>query len=217
MKRLLSALMVLALLLLYSGEGWSADFPRGLICAFLVENSRSGKPNEATCAMSPEHVFSSQRYPYTGKPWEHCDVNRIYAREEWRNFKVDLKNNIVTFRWVYQLSDYAKPRQRKFYIKEGDTAEEANRKINSVRMQDREYDINFRHLSKRRIYVDPITKEHLNPPKTVPQYMIGFGDEISEYVLHYAKGIPETIITSPKGNGTHSWINMRFGKCRIRN
>jgi hypothetical protein len=67
-----------------------------ITCGFFVENAPNGKSNEASCAMSPEEVYSNRNY--TLERWQHCDVDPAYGMIEYHDVRVDLEGRSVTWK-----------------------------------------------------------------------------------------------------------------------
>jgi hypothetical protein len=210
MTRHTSTFMVLALLVV----GWPTVVAATIIqCGFYVENDPIGKSNQASCGMSPEAVYSTQGNRKNS--WDHCKVKKPYAMHEIHDMRVDLKDHIVTWTRKYSLTDHGKIAQKRYYIKKGATPEVAEKRVN----RKRDKKVTGIVLSKlkftRLLHYDPITQKSFDPPKKAPQHLIVLSDGTTTQVLHFAEGIAEAILTEPTGNIENSWINMRFGKCRI--
>ena len=181
--------------------------PYGLECAFLEDNFKGALTNNITCTMSPDIVFSSKTYKNTNPLY--CDQDEVFSVDQFKNFSVDFKKEIVSYTKTSELSESALIRMKRYYIDEGKSESEAEELINYKRSQDLTYDIDDLVLTKRTLYLDPITGKYNRKEKTT--YNVHFDNSI----LHFTEGIPEAIITRFTGNAKNSWIRLRFGKCRV--
>ena len=195
------------------------NLPKKLECAFLIERIKGGKANRASCGHSSEKIFSTARNPQSHPRAELCKMGYISSGLDYKNFIVDFDKNLITYDTVYKTSDFFKPEMEKYYLKMGKSKAEINQILNSKpKPNTNTATIKNVLISKRDLYRDQITKERYKPTKKIRSYMISYEDVIGDiYTLSYAENIPETIITSFVGNSENSWVNIRFGNCRMIN
>ena len=72
------------------------NLPKKLECAFLLERTKGGKSNTASCAYTAEQVFTrpgkSSLYPRSNL----CNVDDVRSGTDYKNFMVDFKSNTVS-------------------------------------------------------------------------------------------------------------------------
>ena len=183
-------------------------------CAFLQERYATGKPNKASCSMLPEKVYSTSRY--THKKTEHCNVESVYSYEDIEDVVIDTKQGVVSWKTHYGITEDAKPRQKKYYLKQGDSEEEANKKVNLEKEEKEYFQIKSHLVSEQRIWIDDVTGKVLSPPKIVPEHNLMFTDGRSMFYLYIPESSGHAILLEPTGMADASWVSMRFGKCRIK-
>ena len=89
--------------------------------------------------------------------------------------------------------------------------------IKKIRL-DLEHQVRFQNYFQEYNYTFTEIGLNYKPTKKIRSYMISYEDVIGDiYTLSYAENIPETIITSFVGNSENSWVNIRFGNCRMIN
>src|SRR5262245_26906792 len=158
MKNVYTILAVVLVITFGVTHGVSAEIFQ---CAFLQDKYRSGKPNKAACAMSPEKVFSTQ--DYTPPKHEHCKVEPVYGYEDLEEVAIDLSKGTVSWTEASGLTEYAKPIQKQYYMEQGENEEEATRKANAPKVQKfHSFRIFAHERTNRTILVDEITEKRLD-------------------------------------------------------
>jgi hypothetical protein len=207
---MLKNIVVAAALLIFSSAAHSeSKLPKGIKCLFSMEAYPEGKSNQASCGMSPEIIFSSR---YNKKPRnQHCDIGSTYSVNKYEDFFIDFKRNVISYNAVSYLSNYGKKQQKAYYIKKGHTEDAAKKKVESRRKDKIMKKIGEVFISQEALFVDPVTGEYLKKPKQQKIYNVFFEDKL----FQMAEFVPQAIISyfaTDKGN---SWLNMKFGKCKI--
>ncbi|NVJ48578.1 MAG: hypothetical protein HWE07_15695 [Cytophagia bacterium] len=176
-------------------------------CAFLQERDNGGKPNKATCSMMPEDVLSTKfEKP---RPSEHCIVKTPLAYEDLQDFTVDLKTGELSWMEVSILSkdliNYREPKKRG-----SSPAKESSKNTYSKPVS---FTILSHTTSKQLITIDPLTQKFLEQPKEAQAHSIVFGDG---YYLYIPEHSGHAILAKPSGTSSSSFIELRFGKCRVK-
>ena len=191
-------------------HGASAEFFQ---CAFLQEKYRSGKPNKASCAMSPEKVYSTK--DYTPPKNEHCEVKPVYSYEDLEEVGVDISKGTVSWIQTTGLTEEAKPIQKQYLIKEGTSEEEANKQVNAPAIQKRQtFKIVAHHKSYDKIQIDEITEKFIDQQKLLPQHNLIFSNDFYLFHMYIPESTTEAILLEPDEIMGNSWVRVRFGKCR---
>lgn len=193
---------------LIAGDARSETFE----CAFLQEQSPSGKSNKATCSMLPEKVFSTRFH--TPEKNAHCEVKPVVAIEDLTDVLVDTGMRTVAWTLESRLTEESKRSLQARYIKEGMSKEEAEKQVNRERADRELFQIASHIKSMSRITLDEITGKILDPPKEAPEHHLVVRNKIYLYYLYIPEASGHAILLEPITEADSSWINMRFGKCR---
>jgi hypothetical protein len=177
-----------------------------ITCSFRAEGFEGGKSNVASCAMTPQEVFSSNRRQQSAA--EMCDQKSNAFQENYENYVVDLVAKTIIYDGVLIVSDFAKADYIQHGISKGDSREKATADANKKQVHQWSYDIDNVGVGVRQIYFK-LTGGVYNPPKEMPTYIVRYG----ESTLYYTVGVPEAMIVDATGNERHSWVGMRFGLC----
>lgn len=181
-------------------------------CAFIQEKYSSGKPNEASCSMLPEKVYSTKWH--TPRKDEHCDIKAVYSFEDLTDVMVDTDKESVIWTSHYGLTDEAKPKQKAYYIKQGMSEDEADKKVNFEKKDTQFFRIVTHYKSNTRIYFDEVTGKIFDPPKQVPEHTLILTNQHNLFYLYIPEASGHAILLRPTGNADSSWVNIRFGRCR---
>lgn len=186
-------------------------------CSFIADKYPEGKSTSASCGLSPEKIFST-RYNQKAK-WDHCDVERVSSYYDLKDFKVDLKNNVVSWNEYYGLIDEAKEELIKYRMdKDGVTEAEARESLSVKRDPNVSiYDIWSNSKIVDRYFYDQIKKELYSPPKLSPALLITFGKEGSNFSLYVSNSSGEAVLSEYVSNEESAWVHLRFGNCRANN
>jgi hypothetical protein len=114
------------------------------------------------------------------------------------------------------LTSEAQERQKQYLLTKGSSEEEAAKKVRKVNIQTERYSIKSYDVSTQNIYTDEITGEILTPPKEVPTHNLMFTSGNQMHFLYIPESSGHSILVSPSGNADASWINITFGRCRIK-
>ena len=163
--------------------------------------------------MSPEKVFSVEGYKPNANA--HCEVKPVYSYEDIEEVIVDLNKDTVSWVRTIGLTEDAKPRQKKYYLEQGVSEEEANNRVNApVILRPQVFPILAHHESNDKVWVDEITGKLIDPPRLVPQHNLIFGDDIYLFHMYIPESTTEAILLEPSTGKGNSWVDIRFGKCR---
>jgi len=193
---------------------------RGFECGFIYEKTKGGKSGKASCSYTGERVFgtSSRSFP----PREHCDTKEVFDFEDIR-LRIDLQVNNVVWEREEGLAPFAIAEMIGYYMrKENISREQATRKV-MERPQPPWKQVTYHifHVYKGDEFVsfDPVTQTIPKDPTSMPVYTITFGWNVSNNL--YSIFIPDNgvngdaILSHYVADGTSSWVNLRFGKCRV--
>ncbi len=168
-------------------------------CAFIQEKYPSGKPNQASCSMLPENVYSTSGY--TPQKWEHCKVDRVHSYEDLIDVKVDTNEKRVQWNKHFGLAEHAKASQKAFYMKKCSTERDAEEKVNFEGMNHESFTISAYHKSKMRIYCDDIATKAFDPPKEVPQHNLILVNNTYLFYLYIPEVLGHAILLPTHRNG----------------
>lgn len=182
-------------------------------CAFIQDKYRNGKPNQASCSMFPEDVFST--IYYAPKPWQHCNIDSVDFYMDLEEVEINTDSNLVKWTLHYGFTEDAKEEHKEYLIKKGGVSpKEAENRVNAERKEEVFFRIVSKHTSKQRIYIDSITKKIYDPPKFIDQHHLIIENKNHTYVIYIPESSGHAILHENTGNEENSWIKILFGKCR---
>jgi hypothetical protein len=201
-------IFVVVSILAFIGTGLAETFE----CAFLQDKYESGKSNKASCSMLPEKVYSTK--DYTPKKNEHCEVIGVYLYEDLEDVKIDTEKSTVS--WVEHtgFTEDAKKTQKKYYLKEGKSAKEADKDVNIEHREHETYRITAYYKSQDLLRFDAVMKKVFDPPKKVTVHTIIFTNGTQLFYLYIPESSGYAILLQPSELENSSWVDMRFGNCR---
>lgn len=199
-------LTITAAICLLSASSVLAQDISKITCSFRAEGFEGGKSNLASCAMTPQEVFSTNGRQQSAS--EMCDQKSNAFQENYDNYVVDLPGRSVSYDGVLVVSDFAKADYIKHGMSKGDSREKATAAANDKPLRAMSYPIDNVDMGVRQIYFK-LTGGVYNPPKEMPTYIVRYG----ESTLYYTVGVPEAVIVDATGDERHSWVGMRFGLC----
>lgn len=164
--------------------------------------------------MFPEAVFSDKFH--TPSKTAHCNVQQVYTYTDLTDAVVDIDAGIVKWTEHFGLTEEARVGLRARYIAEGKSEREADDLVSSER-RDLEYlQIVSQVVTNTEIRLDPIKQEMIATPRTIPEYNLTLSGNNQVYFLFIPAANGEAILSKPTTSvdGVHSWVNVRFGKCR---
>jgi hypothetical protein len=185
-------------------------------CGFVYEKTKGGKSSDASCSYNGEYVFGTPSLPFPAS--EHCKTEPTHKYKDFVNFRIDLLAKDITWDTHIGSSPFRVLERIEYYMRtEKLSREEATRKAQVT------YNIQsgFKIFNVNKIYDtyfnDEITQADLKTPKYVPAYLITFGDKGSNYSIYIAGQSGRAILSKYDSDHTgNSWVNLRFGKCRIK-
>jgi hypothetical protein len=215
--------LAIAALLVGNDQGYSQQVvhdARGFECGFIYEKTKGGKSGEASCSYTGERVFSTSSRPFP--PREHCDTKEVFSFED-VNLRIDLGANRVVREREGGLAPFAVSQMIDYYMrKENIGKDEATRKVTKrPQLSPKQLTYRIFHVHKGGEFVshDPVTQALPKEPKNMPVYTVTFGWDGGNNF--YSLFIPDNgtvgdaILSHSVADGASSWVNLRFGKCRI--
>jgi hypothetical protein len=194
---------------------------RGFDCGFIYGKTKGAKSGEASCSYTGERVFSDTWRSLHG-PREHCDTKEVFSFED-VTLRIDFKANNVVWEREEGLAPFAVSQMIDYYMrKENIGREEAAQKVTQrppPSWKQMTYDIFHVYKSDEFVSSDPITQALPKEPRRMPVYTVTFGWNVSNRL--YSIFIPDNgisgdaILSHYVADGSSSWVNMRFGKCRV--
>jgi hypothetical protein len=179
-------------------------------CGFIQEKSVNGKSNEASCSMDPEKVFSTSQYHH--KPTDHCDVDEVYGYEDYINFFINDK--LARWDWQYGLIESAKPRQKRYYIQQGKSEEEAEKSVNAIHVRHYMFPVFSHFINQDEILINSLTQKPYKNPRKQKIHIYTFGDDSWSFTLYIPEVSGKAILIKYSSEEDSSWVNIRFGTCR---
>lgn len=193
---------------------------RGFQCGFIYDKTKGGKSGEASCSYTGDKVFSTLDRPFP--PREHCETKEVFRFEDIR-LRVDFTSDEVVWEPENGLVPFAVSRMIEYYMrKEKIGREEAALKVKQrpePLLKERKYRIFYVYKGDTFVSHDPITQGLPKQPRNMPVYTVVFGWNASNNL--YSLFVPgdgtngEAILSHFVADGSSSWVNLRFGKCRI--
>jgi hypothetical protein len=187
----------------------------GFECGFIYDKFKGGKSSKAACSYEGEKVFSvpgGSGFPAN----EHCKTEPVTGYTDLINFRIDLSKNKVTWEEQYGLAPFYEPEMIEYIMRtEKLSREEATKRVKGP-YSATTYDFNIYHTERiyDTIFVDEVTRKHLDPPRYVPAYLITFGEMGRGYSVYVSGKDSHAILSEYVSDGDATWINLRFGKCR---
>jgi hypothetical protein len=225
-RRLHKRQIVLAVATILVGNRYGFSQPvvhdaRGFECGFIYEKTKDGKSGEASCSYTPDRVFSNASRSFSSK--EYCDIKEVFEFEDIR-LRIDFETNKVVWEHEEGLAPFAISQMIDHLMrKEHIGREEATRKVTQPKppLWRQPWTYRILHVDKGDEFVshDPITQSLPKEPRHMPVYTITFGWSSGNTL--YSLFIPDNgtnadaILSHYVADGTSSWVNMRFGKCRV--
>lgn len=192
--------MVILCFLFYTPTYADNDLPRGISCSFLMDHFEGGKSNQVYCSMSPENRS------------EHCRDESTFSIHNLENFLIDFEKNLVTYKEVKYLSEYGKQHMMNHYVEKGDTKEVAEAKVSYREETFLAKNIDQVVVTREQMIKDPVTEELIwfeNRYQT--NYHVFFDDR----VFNMGEYVADSIISNFSTVGNSSFMNLRFGSCKI--
>jgi hypothetical protein len=216
--------LAVAAILVGNSYGFSqqvAHDARGFECGFISEKTKGGKSGEASCSYTGERVFSTASRSFPSR--EHCETKEVFGFDDVR-LQIDFETNKVVWNWEKGLAPFAVSQMIEYYMRtEKIKREEATRKVMEPYPQPwKQMAYNIFHVYKGDAFVsrDPITQTLPKEPRSMPVYTVTFGWSAGDTL--YSIFIPDegttngdAILSHYVADGGSSWVNMRFGKCRV--
>ena len=150
--------------------------------------------------MLPEIVYSKNQY--RPKRTQHCHVRNVHSYEDIEDVVIDTAEKVVTWKKHYGLTEEAKSLEKRFYIDEGHSEEEANEKVaNYERVSGSSFQIKSHFVSEQDIFLDGVTGKLLTPPIIEPEHNLMFTDGIYLFYLYIPESTGHAILFEPFWNG----------------
>ncbi|MBR0974324.1 hypothetical protein [Bradyrhizobium japonicum] len=193
---------------------------RGFECGFISEKTKDGKSGDASCSNSPERIFSNASRTFSSR--ELCDVKEVFGFEDIK-LRIDFGSNNVLWEREDGLAPFAISRMAEYYMrKENLGRQEALRKATerpNLGPKQVTYRIFYVHKGDDFVSYDPVTQGLPKEPKSMPVYTVtfgyGFGNTLYSLFVPDNGAPAEAILTRYWADGGASWVNLRFGKCRV--
>ncbi|WP_340672518.1 hypothetical protein [Bradyrhizobium ottawaense] len=193
---------------------------RGFECGFVYEKTKDGKSGEASCSNSAERVFSNISKTYSSK--ELCKVENVYSFDDIK-LRLDFASNTALWEHEQGLAPFAILRMTEYYMRKDNLGRQDALRKATERPQGGPKQISYRILQVLKgddfVSYDPVTQGLPKEAKRMPVYTVTFGYSFGNTLFSLFvpdNGAPaEAILTRYWADGGSSWVNIRFGKCRV--
>jgi hypothetical protein len=212
-------LTLVALLVSVSGSEVAAQQmsqnPKAFECGFIYDKFKGGKSGEASCSYMGEKVFSTANDPFPAN--EHCKTEPVFGFTDLKNFQIDLPTKKLTWDAQGGLASFAEAEMIDYYMKKEKISREEATKRATTKQPIVHYAFTISHAQRiyDTIYIDEINRTPLNPPKNIPADLITFGEPGSNYSIYISENSGNAILSEYVSDNDGTWVNLRFGKCRI--
>jgi len=181
-------------------------------CGFIQERLPKGKSNKAACSADPDKVFSTIQYQHDKN--DHCDIEPVTHYEDYINFFVT--DRVVSWKQEFGLTETFKPKMKKYYVEHGKSEEEAEESVNVTRSINYSSPVFSHYTGQEEVYINSISQQPYKEPKKQKVHIYTFGNNRQSFSLYIPEISKKAILIEYSSMEDASWVNMRFGTCRIK-
>jgi hypothetical protein len=182
-------------------------------CGFVQEKAPDGKPNQATCSMDPDKVFSTALNRHARN--ELCSIPSTGLYIDLVDFLVT--DQKISWKSVAGLIESFKSKQKQYYINQGKSEEEAERSVNATLTTNYSFSVFSHYVAHNNVNFNSLTGRFYEQPKPQKVYVYTFGNDISTYTLYIPEISKKAVLIEYSAEEDSSWAEMFFGSCRIKN
>lgn len=162
--------------------------------------------------MDPDKVFSTSQHQHNKN--DHCDIEAVSHYMDYIDFFVT--DELVSWKEQFGLTETFKPKMKKYYIEHGKTQKEAEESINVTRSTNYSFRVFSHYIGQDDVYINSMTQQPYKEPKKQQLHIYTFGNNRQSFSLYIPEISKKAILIEYSSMEDSSWVNIRFGTCRIK-